>query len=62
MMVESFDEDLSIKVYKLTLIWPFGVSGGNQVTTIVEDDSGLTSMFLGADSISEGLKYQTFNE
>jgi hypothetical protein len=44
---------------KLTLICPFGVSGGIQVTTIVEDESGRTSMFLGADSISaKGMKIE----
>lgn len=53
----DFDKHTKVKSSKLTLICPFGVSGGIQVTTIVEDDSGRTSIFLGADSISKGSKF-----
>lgn len=40
------------EVQKVTVICPFGVSGGSHVTTIVEELSGRTWMLRGALSIA----------
>lgn len=37
---------------KLTIIWPFGISGGSHVITIVDELSGRTWTFFGALSRS----------
>lgn len=38
--------------FKSTVIWPLGVSGGSQVTTIVDELNGRTWMLRGALSIA----------
>lgn len=41
---------------KLTVTWPFGVSGGSHVIIIIDELNGRTWTFLGALSISKETK------